>query len=96
MGSEMCIRDRMTFCLDVKLPGKLNWVTVSHQRAFADGKANSSKDMEHLDSELSTAGLVIVEAEQEPLQTLQTAPGSIATGGSVTTTSWRDPRSNRK
>ena len=86
----------MSYCLDMKLPGKSNWISISYQRAYADGKASLTKDLEQMDGELSTDGLVIVEEEESNIQTLQGAPGSLAAGGSITTTSWRDPRDNRK
>ena len=82
----------LSFCLDLKLPGKTRWITVNYQRALMDRRASNSSEMEQMGDELSTRKEP-VEVEEE--NTLHLAPGSLASGGSFTSTSWRAPRSTK-
>ena len=83
----------MSYCLDIKLPNKSNWITVSYRRALDDRRASTSSEINKLGDELSTAGIVVVE---EDATSASIAPGSLAEGGSITTTSWRAPTNCRK
>ena len=55
----------MTFCLDIKFPGRRDWVTVSYNRALSDRKASKSAEDEVRGDLLSTAGEVVVCLEEE-------------------------------
>ena len=69
----------MTFCLDVKLPGKSNWQTVTYERASREKKISVSAEA---DDDLLSLGPVVVDGP---------TMGVGAAGGSVTVTSWRAP-----
>ena len=69
----------MTFCLDVKLPGKKEWMTVTYERAARESKLNKNLDEEE---DLLSLGPVMIDG---------TEMGAGAAGGSVTLTSWRAP-----
>ena len=75
-----------TFCLDIKFPGREDWVSVSYERALLDRKANKSAESEAGGDLLSTAGEAIVYVEEESMPS-----GTAGDGGSVTVTSWRAP-----
>ena len=70
----------MTFCLDVKLPGKTTWLTVNHERAAKERKLSQNNDLQEED--LLSLGPVIIG---EPVVTAEDA------GRSVSITSWRAP-----
>ena len=74
----------MSFSLDVKLPGKLKWMTVSHERASKERKASINNDEEDKLLSLGESPPVVEGSEDE-------GRGRNAAGGSVTLTSWRAP-----
>ena len=80
---------QMTYCLDVKLPQKKNWVTVSYKRALRDRKASINVEAEDDDEMLSTLGEVPVVEEEVNL-------GANSANGTVMTTSWRAPDQGNK
>ena len=83
----------MTFCLDMKLPGREDWITATYARALRDRRAGAALDQER-DDLLSSAGdppgLEMV-MEHEP-GSASAKKGASAAGGSVTSTSWRAPK----
>ena len=78
--------------MDVKLPKKTDWVTVSYKRALKDRRASVNLEAEEDDEMLSTMGAAHVVEEDEVEEEARGASGS---GGTVTLTSWRAPV-NRK
>ena len=79
----------LTFCLDMKLPKRQDWITVPYSRALADRNQNSKKLIQDNDGLLSSAGeLVTVESEQA--DGMEPAPST--PGGTVTSYSWRAPK----
>ena len=90
----------LSYCLDIKLPGKQKWITISYQMALADRRASTSTEVEKMGEELSTAGMVVVandnnQDNEEEQREHQGAPGSLADGGSISTVSWRAPNMNK-
>ena len=75
----------MTFCLDVKFPGKESWITVKYERALRDRRTGVVEAEEH-DELLSTAGEIPVVGVRE-----EEGPGKEAAGGCVLRTTWRAP-----
>ena len=79
----------LTYCLDVKFPGKKNWITVSYKRALRDRRASICLEAEDQDELLSTIGEIPVVEEEEQAADIS---GANAPGGTVISTSWRNPR----
>ena len=75
----------MSYCLDVKFPGRKDWITVNYRRALRDRRASINLEEEDREELLSTAGQVPVVGED-------VCHGSGAAGGSVMTMSWRAPQ----
>ena len=75
----------MSFCLDVKIPGKVDWTTVSYEREMREKRFSLCREDE--DDALSLDG-----PRPRPLQG-GTKRGINAAGGSFTQTSWRAPTS---
>ena len=73
----------MTFCLNVKLPKKKEWKTVTYKRALLDRRVSATTAEEDQDDALSTTGIPVVEEDS--------AQGVNTAGGTVTVTSWRAP-----
>ena len=87
----------MTLCLDIKFPGKKDWITVTHQRALRDRRASVSQETDSRGDLLSTAGQVIVQEsevddEEQMEQGQSLNKGAQSAGGTITSTSWRAPR----
>ena len=84
----------VSYCLDIKFPNRLDWITVSYARALADRKANSANETEDRGDLLSTAKKVGHTGETLALDRDVDGPGvpgTSAAGGSVTSCSWRAP-----
>ena len=75
----------MTFCLDVKIPSKTDWMTVSYERARREKNENASKETNDDLLSLTGPGPVVIDGTDE--QTI----GVGSAGGSITLTSWRAP-----
>ena len=69
----------MTFCLDVKLPGKTTWLSVTHERAAKERKHSQNNEQEE---DLLSLGPVVIG---EPTMSAENA------GRSISVTSWRAP-----
>ena len=76
----------MTFCLDIKFPGRENWITVKHERALRDRRTSTNADADDHEELLSSAGQIPVVGMEE-----EEGTGVEAAGGCVTRTSWRAP-----
>ena len=85
----------LTFCMDMKIPKKQNWITITYARALADKKQKTATLME--DEELlssSTRAPFEVPAAEDNNEPGTGESGPYTPGGSVTSYSWRAPRKN--
>ena len=81
----------MSFCLDIKFPGKEKWVTASYERAMIDKRANAAVDLDQ-DELLSTKGPPLAFSYDGEMDEADPQAGTSGARGSVTCTSWRAPR----
>ena len=75
----------MSFCLDVKIPGKIDWLTVSYERARREKNVSTSKESNDDLLSLTGPGHVVNDGNGEQEMGVGSA------GGSITLTSWRAP-----
>ena len=57
-----------SFCIDICLPGKNDWITVDHEQALLDHQPRTAEDTKKLGEAISTKGVVIPAPEEESNQ----------------------------
>ena len=83
----------MTFCLDVKFPGRKDWVTVPYSRALKDKKDRDQRTAvpDAVDDRMLSTADELVVCGDDTDETEAGGTGTSGLGGSVTCTSWRAP-----
>ena len=86
----------MTLVLDMKLPGRVDWITVPYTRALEDRKQSAAR-AQYDDDLLSSykKGHDDQQALEQDQEEQANGSGPFTPGGTVTSFSYRAPRTNK-